>query len=283
MTSFTDAMAVVAAPSRPPASTVHLTADLQAELRQTRQAIEELVALERNKLIELHANYVQQMGQSAAAITALRRSERDADRRKAEDDATAAAHAAQLEALKEEVANLRQEEREVLPVKLRELQALRTELERQLDEKQREEATRRRRKEQEINDLTRGVVFFKYLGLEFEHAGTGGEDEEAFLRLIFTQIDPEDPNRRFAFTVRVDASDAYHVANAAPPVPEEVVAPLLAELNATNDFSGFVRAMRRFFVSTTAFGDGGGGGDGGGDGGEGGGGGAGGGNGGEDM
>ena len=97
----------------------------------------------------------------------------------------------------------------------------------------------------QLQELTRGVAFYKRLGLDFEKI----HDER--LRLVFTQVDALDPTRKFAFNVRVAESDeAYTVDDVDPPVAG--LDALVAQLNATNDFSVFVQMMRRKFVEVAS-------------------------------
>lgn len=100
-------------------------------------------------------------------------------------------------------------------------------------------------KASQLNELTRGVAAYRQLGLDFERAG----DDQ--LRLIFSQIDAADPSREFWFGVSVDDGDRYQVQGCHPTLPDAVVDPMLAELNSTNNFTGFVYAMRRAFKATT--------------------------------
>lgn len=75
------------------------------------------------------------------------------------------------------------------------------------------------------------------------------------LRLVFTQIDPASPQREFFFSVNVDEQDQYEVAECSPAVPADRLDALVRTLNAKNDFSCFVKAMRREFkamVTTSA-------------------------------
>ena len=97
----------------------------------------------------------------------------------------------------------------------------------------------------QLQELTRGVSFYKRLGLEFEKI----HDER--LRLVFTQIDALDPTRKYAFNVRVsDADESYSVDGVEPPLAG--VDALVAQLNEGNDFSTFVQLMRRKFVEAAA-------------------------------
>jgi len=55
-----------------------------------------------------------------------------------------------------------------------------------------------------VDQLTRGALLYKKLGLEFEKVG------KSRLKLNFTQIDPMDHERLFFFLVFVDQNDKYH-------------------------------------------------------------------------
>ena len=94
--------------------------------------------------------------------------------------------------------------------------------------------------EQKLSELQKGgAMYKKWLGLEFERV----EDER--LRIVFTHVDPQAPTRAFTFYVYVDSSDRYHVVKCEPEVHD--VQSLVDALNASNDFSAFVRNMRKRF------------------------------------
>lgn len=94
--------------------------------------------------------------------------------------------------------------------------------------------------EHKLAELDKGCTLYRQrLGLNFERVG----DER--LRLTFTNIDPNHPMRAFSFQVFVDSGDKYHVESCEPAVPE--INDLLATLNKNNDFSAFVRSMRKHF------------------------------------
>ncbi len=140
-------------------------------------------------------------------------------------------------------------------------------------------------KEQKLAELQKGCTMYgSRLGLAFERVG------EERLRLTFTNIDPASPMRAFSFQVFVDAgalprprrfpglaspcarcrsrlaparpplhrappapppaADKYHVESCEPTVPQ--LDALLASLNKGNDFSRFVRDMRKQFKSLVA-------------------------------
>jgi hypothetical protein len=100
-------------------------------------------------------------------------------------------------------------------------------------------------KEQKLNELDKGCALYRgRLGLAFERVG------EERLRLTFTNIDPADPMRAFSFQVFVDGGDQYHVESCEPAVSglDEAI----DVLNTGNDFSAFVRTMRKRFKALVA-------------------------------
>ena len=100
--------------------------------------------------------------------------------------------------------------------------------------------------EHQLNELTRGVVMYKFLGLEFQRA----EDDRLLIR--FTNIDPAHWEREFCFRVSLGPDDNYHVDGCAPALPADTLTALLDQLNSPNvvdpmEFPGFVIEMRRAF------------------------------------
>lgn len=110
---------------------------------------------------------------------------------------------------------------------------------------------------------------------------TGADNNK--LRLIFTQLDSSNPSREFFFSVHIDEADHYMVVRACthtvmvprsihrstpqtpypptqtpttqqeecqPPLDAALVGKLVKEVNASNDFAAFVKAMRRAFKGT---------------------------------
>mmetsp|Transcript_43194 Transcript_43194/g.90190 ORF Transcript_43194/g.90190 Transcript_43194/m.90190 type:complete len:239 (+) Transcript_43194:77-793(+) len=99
-------------------------------------------------------------------------------------------------------------------------------------------------KETRLSELGKGCsTYQRLLSLEFERMG----DER--LRLVFTNLDARAPSRAFSFQVYVDALDKYHIENCEPALPN--LPALTDTLNQTNDFSTFVRAVRREFKRST--------------------------------
>lgn len=93
-----------------------------------------------------------------------------------------------------------------------------------------------------MNLLTKSIVSYREgLSLDFERAAGNR------LRLVFTNVDPSDVDRIFAFTINVNESEEYEVEEIMPKVDVEE---LVEAVNSDNDFGGFVRGVRNAFKST---------------------------------
>ena len=89
-----------------------------------------------------------------------------------------------------------------------------------------------------MNEMSMGLPFYQdRLGLTFERLPNKA------LKFRFTLIDPENHSRPFEFAVRVE-HNTYRVLRCQPRVQYDK---LLAELNETNAFGTFVKAMRAKF------------------------------------
>ncbi len=151
--------------------------------------------------------------------------------------------AAALTALEAEIEALKAKEA-ALPQALEAARAREDELRRLLAGKRAALGQLTERQGDYINDLTRGVVMYKHLGLDFERA------DDNSLRLIFTQLDAANPAREFFFSVHIDDADHYRVEECNPPLAPALVDGLVAEVNKANDFATFVKKMRRAFKAT---------------------------------
>jgi Chromosome segregation protein Spc25 len=97
----------------------------------------------------------------------------------------------------------------------------------------------------QVNELTKGVLFFKKrLGLEFVCSSDG------HLQIIFRLIDPKQPQRAFTADVLIDDSNSYCMTHCSPQV--NGVESLITTLNQTNDFHVFVHNMRSLFKQYVA-------------------------------
>jgi chromosome segregation ATPase len=132
-----------------------------------------------------------------------------------------------------------------LPARLREIREREDTIRGEVQRLEAEVEKHVRENDRTNSDLTQGVIAFKTrLGLDFERIG---QDQ---LKLNLTRIDPSDPERVFAFAVHIDPNDKYHVILCDPPLNN--TDELVDELNMSNDFSLFVRRMRRSFRALAA-------------------------------
>ncbi|GAX17091.1 kinetochore protein Spc25, fungi type [Fistulifera solaris] len=100
-------------------------------------------------------------------------------------------------------------------------------------------------KETTIDDLTRGIINYKYLGLDFERV----PDDK--LRFCFTQLDPSNPSRKFWFEMDVTELDCS-IPNCEPPIRSETREQLVQAFNKNEDMQEFVLGMRRAFLEVLA-------------------------------
>jgi hypothetical protein len=162
---------------------------------------------------------------------AIEQSSATASKELAEQDSECAAIAAEAAALKAQLT--------ALPAELDTLTRLESEAKAALESERSALTDAEAQGAHESRELTKGVVFYKKLGLEFHRMG----DDR--LKLIFTMVDAASPEREFSFDVYVNGEDVYEVEQCEPAVP--TLPELLAKVNADNDFSAFVRAMRQQF------------------------------------
>lgn len=93
-----------------------------------------------------------------------------------------------------------------------------------------------------INDLTKGIINYKYTGLDFEKA----DDDR--LRFSFTQLDPNNPDDKFSFEIGVE-NDRWVVVNLQPIlIKNEVIQKCVVDLNETDDMTALVQRVRDAFV-----------------------------------
>lgn len=104
-------------------------------------------------------------------------------------------------------------------------------------------------KDQNVEDLTVGMILYKRLGLTFEKGDNGS------LRFVFTQIDRNDPERPFTFKLCVNDEAMYEIKECSPPLSAGLILRLVDELNESHDgstdgFATFVMGMRNAFKET---------------------------------
>jgi len=171
------------------------------------------------------------------------------------NDDNATSIAKQREQMKERQAEI---ERAIADLHLRQ-----REKQRELEEMKKDEAVQRARaeearktkqkaealKDQNVEDLTVGMILYKRLGLTFEKGDNGS------LRFVFTMIDRNDPDRPFTFKLCVNDEALYEIKECHPPLGAGTIIRLVDELNESHDgstdgFSTFVRGMRNAFIET---------------------------------
>eukprot|EP00578_Thalassiosira_sp_NH16_P008205 CAMPEP_0181111216 /NCGR_PEP_ID=MMETSP1071-20121207/19153_1 /TAXON_ID=35127 /ORGANISM="Thalassiosira sp., Strain NH16" /LENGTH=241 /DNA_ID=CAMNT_0023195087 /DNA_START=19 /DNA_END=744 /DNA_ORIENTATION=+ len=97
-----------------------------------------------------------------------------------------------------------------------------------------------------VEDLTKGLLNYRYTGLTFELGGKGA------LRFKFTKLDPEDHSRKFTYTLSMDDNNEYQLSDVNPTLDEKQTNSLLDDLNADhkNGFNTFVVGIRKLFKKT---------------------------------
>ncbi|CAB3983633.1 Hypothetical predicted protein [Paramuricea clavata] len=92
-----------------------------------------------------------------------------------------------------------------------------------------------------MNQYTKGISFFQdFLGFAFEKI------DKDHLKFVFKYIDPNNPEARFSFTVKVDENTGiYNIKDCSPMINQ--LTDLTDDLNKTNDFTQFVISIRRGF------------------------------------
>jgi hypothetical protein len=124
-----------------------------------------------------------------------------------------------------------------------------------------------------VEDLTRGIVNYKYLGLDFEKAEGNRlryvstyvpsvlcaivlflknnlPTSRSWSSFTFTQLDAGEPSRAFSFQLYVTDDDIYQVDNCHPTIPASALSKMVDQLNKTDDLSGFVRKMSKLLSVT---------------------------------
>jgi hypothetical protein len=96
-------------------------------------------------------------------------------------------------------------------------------------------------REKRLNDLTKGIRLYNFLGLEFEKA------ENDCMKFSFKQIDSKDPMRVFQFLLLVDQHDRYCLIESIPRLDDVLTHAIINQLNQDNNISYFVVNMRRAF------------------------------------
>lgn len=123
------------------------------------------------------------------------------------------------------------------------LERSRAELEPAVHRRRREAA---RRGDADLEGLRADLRRFRSFGLDFEGTNDGA------LQLGFRLLDRREPDRKFCVSVVVNDRDCYEVTASYPTLPRPRLATLVDDVNRTNDFSLFVRRLRKEFLAIIA-------------------------------
>ncbi|GIL50233.1 hypothetical protein Vafri_6461 [Volvox africanus] len=97
-------------------------------------------------------------------------------------------------------------------------------------------------RQQQLDNLRRQAArFTERFGLHFRSQTPGD------FTVVMTHIDPKDHKKEFSVAVRMAPNDVYTVTKCDPHVPD--LDELVNEVNRTNDFAAFVKAVRSRFVA----------------------------------
>lgn len=110
-------------------------------------------------------------------------------------------------------------------------------------EKQHEKEMTEIKSKATLDDLTRGLLCYKKLGMDLV------KPDNKRLRLDFTQIDPENPEKVFTLEMAVEGS--WFITKC-PMLPSDTQNEVLIPLNEQNDIALFVRTVRKAFVDSLA-------------------------------
>ncbi len=92
-----------------------------------------------------------------------------------------------------------------------------------------------------MEKLTIAICKYRSLGLDF----VKGENDA--LLVNFTNIDEQEVDRVFSFSLVITENDKYMVEDCTPALKEEVVMRLEEQLNRTEDYPSFMRGIRKAF------------------------------------
>mmetsp|Transcript_12419 Transcript_12419/g.15537 ORF Transcript_12419/g.15537 Transcript_12419/m.15537 type:complete len:255 (-) Transcript_12419:19-783(-) len=97
-----------------------------------------------------------------------------------------------------------------------------------------------------VDDLTKGILYYNTLGLDFGMVG------ENLFRFTFTQLDSNNPQRRFCVILNTGNDHGYEIEECRPPLEIDVTSHLLKtlNLNPNENLKLFVRGIRKAFKNT---------------------------------
>lgn len=191
----------------------------------------------------------------------LAEAEQEHDRLSAEGSSLADEEAKAKERLQQKHARLQQLQEEVdeasaaeshLPDEIANLQSAIEEEMNEASAKESHVSTSRRTKHARLKAIVNAVELYKHrLALRFstDTDPEGKDDNNGLLRLSMWNIDPEEPERTFAFSLQVlgHSPSTFRIMNVSPEVPEARVEAVQSQLHRTQSLQSLVVNMRQEF------------------------------------
>eukprot|EP01138_Halocafeteria_seosinensis_P005314 gb/GECG01005433.1/.p1 GENE.gb/GECG01005433.1/~~gb/GECG01005433.1/.p1 ORF type:complete len:252 (+),score=52.92 gb/GECG01005433.1/:1-756(+) len=215
---------------------------LENTLDKAKQELESFVTFEMDHLQQIVGQHEEELQNLEQQLDELRNEEESATSR-AEELKRKVRHEQDIISRKQNELNSLKAEAAKAPAEASSAKDNAAAMESQLREAEEELQSQRKSSEYALQELTKGVSFYKRLGLTFDR------EENERLRIKFTQIDPAAPQKEFSFAVHVSDDDQYEVTACNPSSLGEnpSVDELVYQLNQTNNFSKFIREMRKKF------------------------------------
>mmetsp|Transcript_1021 Transcript_1021/g.1092 ORF Transcript_1021/g.1092 Transcript_1021/m.1092 type:complete len:234 (+) Transcript_1021:282-983(+) len=217
--------------------------DLKEYLSQVRNTVLEWKEKEEKETENARTQFLGQSEKAAEKISELKKEEKEFKSVEKINQLRLEKEQREIDVLTEKLKSVEIEEQKVEPL-VQNASKRKDDMIKSIEEQNQEIKALKKKQEYEMQQLTRGMKLYKMLGLSFEKVS------EDWLKLSFTHIDPNDHSREFYFVVFLDRNDVYHIQEVNPVIGN--VQPLINELNETNNFSLFVRRMRKRFKELVA-------------------------------
>jgi chromosome segregation ATPase len=218
----------------------NLASTLVAEVERTNQLFSRWAADREEWLLSTDAAFESSLEESQCTLQALKDSEEQLESIRSEQDFIKAAQRRDVEMYEAQIARLTDLVQNLAP------QRDAADAEEALEERKLREVVEHSKKASEdrkrsLQELTRGVLEYSRLGLEFQKADSN------VMKFIFTLMERENPTEPYTFYMFVDNADQYQLVEIVPPLDPAATGRAVDALNADNDIGRFVVAMRKLF------------------------------------
>lgn len=224
-------------------SSESLTSNLLLEVNKSAQEFFRWSDQQIDKLESSDLNFEQNLEEYENQLTSLKENEDQLETLRYQQEKIKAEQTNEIQLLQEELIKYQQVITENV-IRLKELEDEKLQESIRLEGLLKLQKEAYKNREKRLNDLTRGVRLYRFLGLEFEKA------ENDCMRFTFTQIDPSDPLKPFQFLLLVDQNDLYRLVETNPSLEGNYANEIINQLNRDNNISYFVVNMRRAFQKT---------------------------------